>query len=428
MQIRLMLVVALLLGAVSFCEAALSGRFPFAAAKDVSTEPPKVETRLPASPPRTEEDLTRLTVALPDSPWTQDEAPSDAQKPSEADEVANDFWNRLYHSLTVSQQDHVMVLLRFALRNASAPLGTSDRASLMRKLEESSTAYEASAAEELSKAPGMTPQRREAFSAALQRVMTDWRERFGPLLSRLCLDEPIPAGDRPLLREILARWTDLARREVRDDASTPAKDFVYWFSLIDELRYNPEALANAATPSYADLFDQSAHWRGKAVALSGQIELAVREPARNNHYGVDGYYVLWIRPDNYSDAPLRVFVLRPPLDSGAASDAPLSAAALEKLVGRSVQLQGLYFKRMAYRAQDNIRAVPTILADQVELLAAPESPRTMANQLSLITLSLLAAALVAVGAAIFLFTSGDRRKPRLPDKIELPPTPQEQSQ
>ncbi len=416
-QIRLMLAVGLILGGCALLESFFTGRFPFNSASSATTEAERiVETRLAAKPRATADSLSIISMPITPSPWHQAEPESDTTKQTRAD-----FWKRLYESLSVKQRDHLQVTLRHALRKAPSPLGTSESAELLRNLQQQAEQYEQKGTKELSESKILSVEKQAEFKTALEKVMLDWRQSTEPALAKALKAEPISETELEVLRNIDKAWSDLALSEVRDDNGSPSSDTIAWFGIFDSLTHDAQFLENAKQVTYTEMFDQSAILRGKPITISGEIRTAEYQKARPNHYGVEGYYVYWIRPDNYRDAPVKIFSL-------AAPDEKL-AAAIEKdfapLIGRKIELSGIFFKRMPYRAQDDVRAVPTILCAKTELFAPNEGIKEANESFGLTVLLVLFGVIAAVLLAVYSFSDKKRVKP-LPEKIDLPPTPMKQ--
>lgn len=417
-QIRLMICVAIVLGGLTVVEGLISGRFSLddlEAAKTTSTQP--VETRLTAQPPTSIDSLASLSMPATPRPWQASAAPAEKLAAPKSDEqVETDFWRRLYQSLSVKQRDHLQASLRFALRSRPLPLGTSDRAELLRNLRSHAESYQEQGTRELAESKLLTPERQAEFKSSLEKTMIQWRDESLPALSKTLNAESLSASDKEKLTAIESMWRGLSLNEVQDDEPSPSKDFVAWFGLFDNLKHDAGALQAAEEVSYTNLFDQAAQFRGKPVLVRGVIRGAEYIKARPNLYGVEGYYVCWIRPDNYRDAPIKVFSLTAPKGS------VINGRDFSPLVDRQCELRGLFFKRMVYRAQDDIRAVPTVLSADMTLVAADTSVREPSESIGLVMIILLVAVVGAVILSIYFFTDRNRIR-SLPEKLDLPAQP-----
>lgn len=147
---------------------------------------------------------------------------------------------------------------------------------------------------------------------------------------------------------------DTVFRGVEDDA---------WFHLFEALREaQPGELAAAARPvDFAQLFQQPAEYRGRLVKLSGRVRRLEALEAPTNTYGVEQYYRAVLET---SANPVFVYFL----------DLPAGFPVGER-VYEDVSVSGFFFKRLAYRAVDDIRTAPVIAARTLDW-----SPRAAAAQ------------------------------------------------
>lgn len=416
-QIRLLILVAITLGILTIGEGLVTGRFNFDSASplgSVSSKP--VETRLAAEAPASVESLSVITLPVMPKPWQKSTASEDVSTaPARFKETEVDFWRHLYHAMRVKQRDYFQASLRFALRDQALPLGTSDRAELLRNLKSFAQTYFDKSLKELSASTVLAPDRKAEFQSALESIQREWSESLEPAISRALEGEALSGEDKEAGKKIESIWRALSLKEVQDDEPSPSKDFVAWFGIVDTLQHDAAVLDKAREVSYANLFDQSADFRGKPILVKGIIRAAEYVKTGPNLYGVDGYYVYWIRPDNYQDAPIKVFSLAAP-DGNDADD---RAGDLSLLIDKPCELRGIFFKRMVYRAQDDLRTVPTVIAAKIAIFNPDTSVKDANDSVSFVMLILLAAVIGAVLLAIYLFTDRTRIK-SLPEKLELP--------
>lgn len=408
------MLVVIVLGAAALLESYFTGRFPFNSPSSPSSKVERIiETRLAAKPRATADSLSVISIPIPARPWHQEEVESDTTR-----ETRVDFWRRLYESLSVKQRDHLQVALRHALRKTNSPLGTSESAELLRNLQEHAEQYQQKSEKELSESKILSPEKQAEFKTALNKTMLEWRESTVPALSKVLKAEPVSDSELEILSFTDKTWSELALGEVRDDNGSPSSDTIAWFGIFDALAHDANFLKDAKQVTYSEMFDQSSGLRGKPVAISGEIRSAEFQKARHNHYGVEGYYVYWIRPDNYRDAPVKIFSLVRPDEKIAAS----TEKDLTPLIGRKIELSGIFFKRMPYRAQDDIRAVPTILCAKTELLAPSENLQKANESIALTVFLSVIAVIGVVLLLVYAFSDKKRVKP-LPEKLVPPHIP-----
>jgi hypothetical protein len=137
---------------------------------------------------------------------------------------------------------------------------------------------------------------------------------------------------------------------VEDDTVFRAAENDAWFHLFEVLSAAPPAdLAAAATSiDFAQLFQQPAEYRGRLVTLAGRVRRVELLEAPANTYGVKRYYRAVLET---SANPVFVYFLELPQGFPRGDRLFEDAAAT-----------GFFFKRMAYRAVDDIRTAPVIAA------------------------------------------------------------------
>jgi hypothetical protein len=117
----------------------------------------------------------------------------------------------------------------------------------------------------------------------------------------------------------------------------------------------------AAPVDFAQLFQQPAAYRGRLVRMEGRVRQVERHDAPANSYGVKQYYRAVVET---AANPLFVYFLELP------PGFPVGPRLYE-----DVAVSGFFFKRLAYRAIDDIRTAPVIAARTLDW-----SPRPAATQ------------------------------------------------
>ncbi len=178
---------------------------------------------------------------------------------------------------------------------------------------------------------------------------------------------------------------------VRDDEPFHAGEQDAWFKLFDRLRNtDPEVLAKESIGpvTFVQLFRQPREYRGELVTLSGVLRRTERLPAPRNDVGIETYYRTWLFPADNPDNPIVVYTLSVPdgFPQGMTIEEP-------------VQLEGFFFKRWPYAAQDAVRSAPVVLAKSLRWVAV--RPQKSSPPMSPAWIVAVAAA-VAVAVAAFV--------------------------
>ena len=134
------------------------------------------------------------------------------------------------------------------------------------------------------------------------------------------------------------------------------------------------------------------------VTLRGTLVRAHHLTAPRNDYGIDGYYQVWLQPEDNRSYPMVIYCLH--LPEGFPTGMSLSEEA---------EITGFFFKRWAYNARDTIRSAPVTLARTVHWYQRPEvvgKPPGGALAVLLMIAGAAAVALVVVGYVYFRTRGG----------------------
>ncbi|GAB6165381.1 hypothetical protein JCM19992_13810 [Thermostilla marina] len=162
--------------------------------------------------------------------------------------------------------------------------------------------------------------------------------------------------------ELQTALAEVDLSQVSDDTPFRADEAEPWFRIFALLRQADEAeLSPAKYPhvQFATLFRQSEQYRGRPVALRGDIMAASEMPAPKNDIGIDRYYRLILRPENEDD-PVVLYVL----------ELPKSFPVAPRLT-EPAEVVGVYFKRWVYLAGDGLRSAPVVLAKTIHWSPRP---------------------------------------------------------
>lgn len=152
------------------------------------------------------------------------------------------------------------------------------------------------------------------------------------------------------------------RDSIQDDSPRRKAEADAWLHLLralhetDEKTLQQQSIGRA---TYADLFRQSAAFRGQIVTVRGCVRRGHEIAAPSNAWGLERYYKLWLFPSDNPDSPMVVYCLSIP------KDFPLGMKICEE-----AEVTGFYFKRSAYQAVDTLRTAPTLAAKTLHWLPA----------------------------------------------------------
>lgn len=186
------------------------------------------------------------------------------------------------------------------------------------------------------------------------------------VLERLIQPPPevLTSKDRERLQRMQTRWQKLALIAVQDDTVSRPEDSDAWFGLLAALRKASPTELSQPVPevTYLQLFKQPQDYRGELVRIRGRIKRAKPIESRENLYGIDKQYILWLEPSDGSPTPIVVYTLQLP-EGFPSLDQPNLDDGYTKL-WEDVEINGYFLKRWAYRAHDGINTVPLLLTKE----------------------------------------------------------------
>ena len=109
--------------------------------------------------------------------------------------------------------------------------------------------------------------------------------------------------------------------------------------------------------SFAQLFQQASHYRGKLIRIRSTAKAAFPQKFRKNDVGIENYFEIILEtPEKYI---IKAYVLELP------TDFPLSKVHEDRSydqINAEVELVGFFYKQVAYHTQEDLSLAPLILA------------------------------------------------------------------
>ena len=238
---------------------------------------------------------------------------------------------------------------------------------------------------------------RDEWLEILAAADGEWRARTLPVLAAP-LQEADFDIDRAALDAVEQVFDRLAWEAVEDDTVHRAPEQHAWYRLFKTLQDTSAhdiAAASLGPVSFLQLFRQPDSFRGKIVTIRGRARLGYRVPAPQNDFGIDRYYVLWLKPRGGQLSPYVVYTLELPDGFPELREKSTDRTELDE----AVEIDGYFFKRLAYRARDGINTAPLLLAREPRWTRAV-GQETDSTDLSL-GVALVSVLAVALLAAIF---------------------------
>jgi hypothetical protein len=209
---------------------------------------------------------------------------------------------------------------------------------------------------------------------------------------------PTAAETRPESPRRFAGVRDDLLRDVRDDDLFRSREHDAFFHLLELAGKTPDEALRAASLgriAYAQLHQQAPQYRGQVVTIHGALRQLQRLPAGRNKYGIDHYYQATIQPEDNPVYPIIVYLLE--LPPGFPSKLAGDATSGPEEHRAEVDVTGFFYRRLAYRAHDDVRVAPLLLARSFQWIvrdAAAQAETT--GQLSIIAALLTVTVIVLI--------------------------------
>jgi hypothetical protein len=185
----------------------------------------------------------------------------------------------------------------------------------------------------------------------------------------------------------------------------------------------------ATRVGYVALTDQPAAYRGRPVWLDGRAARVERLEAKANPFGIEQYWLVWIRPDDGSERPVMAYAESLPPRLAELAGQPL----LED--GPATRARGVFLRRHLYQSAKGSELAPVIVG-QLQLLDGQTAARAPAavpeTELSggKLTWMFALALVLAVGLTLLVALQTARagkwqrqmRQRGLPNRLEKPPS------
>lgn len=290
----------------------------------------------------------------------------------------HDLWRQTLNALDSDQRDLLVSVLYHG--RMGLPL-EGDQFDAWRQLNdwlsEKREAYHAEILQAVSELPlQASALKRKQWTDVLGAMQSDWAE-VKPAL------DGIPEGTTieqvGILSRLQSQVDDVMLEWVKDDVvGSRFVEKQIWFRLFERVRSNgisvrlqideqEQNLSEQDKPldvSFLQLFKQPNAYRGKTVRMRGKLYRTEYRKADENPYGVEGYHVLWFRSEGKSAAPVVVYSLNLPNDFPKYDEN--QRVEFAKFQAADITVEGVFYKRWAYNAQDGLRVAPMILSKEFD--------------------------------------------------------------
>jgi hypothetical protein len=327
--------------------------------------------------PAPQADGSRASKIQPDS-----EAESARPDTSEAlRQARHDLWSRLLESLGDEPRTAFLTGLKTA-RDKQA-LAADDLPAwlhVVEQLEAGWQDYVAKAFLAVGQDSGrLTDAEKQSWLQVIDSLKREWKDGVQPVLQAVGSGKPLDSQQRNAALDVQTTLDQVFLDSIRDNTVFRGGEKDAWFRMLEQLNERDLPTLRRQSTGYVgflQLYKQPTAYRGKLVTVAGTIRLGYYVEAPQNLYGIRGYYVFWLKPAG-AKSPIVVYCLEIP--DGFPDVAKLEREGERPPLDEPAEFTGYFFKRWAYRAQDDTRLAPLILAKMPRWERRPESD-VAANQ------------------------------------------------
>jgi gluconate kinase len=314
------------------------------------------EVSLPAKPDAKRQDRTKPAREM---------AVGTTSEPSQPMRQArHDLWSRLLESLTDDQRTDFLYGLKAARdKQALGAKAIPAWSQIIEHLEAGWQNYVHKAFLAVGQDSGrLTDAEKQSWLQVIETLKRDWQEGVQPALQAVGAGPSLDARRQTVIDDVQSTLDQVFLDAIRDNTVFRNAEKDAWFRMLEQLdQRDLSALQRQSTGyvGFLQLYKQPDAYRGKLVTIAGTIRMGYYREAPPNLYDIKGYYVFWLRPAG-AKSPIVVYCLEIP--DGFPDVAKLERDGERPQLDEEVEFTGFFFKRWAYRAQDDTRLAPLVLA------------------------------------------------------------------
>jgi hypothetical protein len=326
------------------------------------------------------------------------------QLPESLQTAQLDGWDSVLQSLDRSQQ----LLLRIVLWNSrrNVPLSEPQQSpweDLLAKLDERWKNYHNRALLLVaSDRDQMTDEQKRVCLEVLELSKRSWEKQREALVAAVDPDE-LTVGHREQLTQLQRTLDERALNLIEDNRVLRSVENEAWFRLWENLNQSESLPEATHVATYVQLFSQPNEYRGRLVKVKGQARMAYHVQAAKNPFGIEGYYVFAVLPQEGGDNPLIVYCLDVPDGFPAIKDRDVDRGTTT--LRDDMEFTGYFFKRWVYQSRGGPNLAPLVIAR-----VSQWKPRTIAStsakpppKFGTVALVILGLAVIAAGFAWWVY-------------------------
>jgi len=244
-----------------------------------------------------------------------------------------------------------------------------------------------------------------SWTPVLEELELRWTIETKPLFMIVAKQEPLSKLQQDRLLDVQDALDHLEIKAIQDNTPWRASEREIWFRLLGKLQKRSREELNRGSQGrigYAQMFKQSEAYRGKLITVRGTAEDVYWVEAPPNSYGIEKYWVYWLRPEGGANSPILVYALNKPKDFPFVDFPDLGRGKMPSK--EDVEFTGFFFKRYAYQGKGGIYTAPMLLAREPEWLQSElaSAPRNLPSPVLFLSVA-AGLALLAAGLAAWVY-------------------------
>ncbi|NLF69384.1 MAG: hypothetical protein GX575_10065 [Candidatus Anammoximicrobium sp.] len=291
-----------------------------------------------------------------------------------------DLWSRLLESL--GNEDRTALLSGLKAGRDQKPLPAETQAKwppIVEQVQAGSQDYVNKAFLAVSQdSSGLTNEEKRSWLEVIEALKREWESGLQPAFQTLGQGQTLGAKQQAAVAGLQETLDAVFLDSVRDNTVFRVAEKDAWFRLFEQLQDRDLAELRRASTGYVgflQLYKQPTEYRGKLVTVSGTVRMGYYREAPQNLYGIQGYYVFWLKPAG-AKSPIVVYCLELPAGFPDVVKLEREGDGARPQLDEEAEFTGFFFKRWAYRAQDDTRLAPLILAKAPRWTPRPEAGGT----------------------------------------------------
>lgn len=221
--------------------------------------------------------------------------------------------------------------------------------------------------------------------------------------------QAISAGEAPAedsvayLRMLQSELDRTYFEQIEDGTVWNAKDFLAFYRSLERVSGDVALSEKPVYVGTVPLIEQASFYRGRHVRVSGQAVQSTRYEAQDNDFGIESYWMVWLKPIDGSERPV---VLYAPQVSDAIAALPEDGVAAD---GPELEIDAVFLKRYLYRSVGGFDQAPLLVGRILEpKVVVTSTPATAGSPSGNLFLAIGGALIFGVAIAVLVLWNTNR--------------------